>query len=70
MGRRPASFTQAEVRRALRAAQLAQPGVRFSVEISGGVVRIVPVDPEAPRASPATEPEKPRALERKPKWVL
>ena len=54
MTRRAAAFTQADVRRALRAAQLEQPGVAFAIEIGGGVARIVPFV-----ATPPAEPEPP-----------
>ncbi len=56
MTRARAAFTQADVRRALRAAQLAQPGVAFAIEIAGGVARIVPFIAAAP---PAPEPATP-----------
>lgn len=45
MSRRAAAFTQADVRRALKAAQMASPGVQFAVEVGEGRALIFPVDP-------------------------
>lgn len=73
MSRRAAAFTQADVRRALRAAQLAQPGVAFAVEIGGGVARIVPIAASAAALvaaappPPANDDEKP--IDKGPKWI-
>lgn len=79
MSRRAAAFTQADVRRALKAAQLAQPGVAFAVEIGGGKARIVPLaasrppDPPAPAnddsSAPAPAPAAPAPLDSAPKWI-
>jgi hypothetical protein len=44
MSRRPAAFTQADVARALRAAEQVAPG-RMTIEITpGGVIRIRPIE--------------------------
>jgi len=52
-GASEASFTQADVARAIRAAQQARPGVKFAIEIApGGIVRIVPVEPKVSPLSP------------------
>ena len=61
MSRRQASFTQADVARALRAAEQVAPG-KMAVEIaSGGVIRIVPVEarpvsPAAPESALLADP--------------
>jgi hypothetical protein len=64
MSRRPASFTQADVARALRAAQ--QAGPEWQVVIEGGVIRLVRAvtRPETPVAAfakiePAAEEKEP-----------
>ncbi|HZZ24202.1 MAG TPA: hypothetical protein VFE60_17175 [Roseiarcus sp.] len=52
MSRRPASFTQSDVARALRAAEQVAPG-RMEVEIApGGVIRIRPSKPDRSNAAP------------------
>ena len=51
MSRRPASFTQADVTRVLKA--LEQTGVRAALEIcANGVLRIVPLEPAVVVAPP------------------
>jgi hypothetical protein len=58
MSRRASSFTQADVARALRAAQQVAPG-RMTIEIApDGVIRIVPLDACLVRP-PRTEHEGP-----------
>jgi hypothetical protein len=63
MSRRAASFTQADVARALRAAEQVAPG-RMTIELGpDGVIRIVPIEASRPVA-PHTghdEPEDPFA---------
>lgn len=54
MSRRAATFTQADVSRAIRAAENAG-GRRWTVEISAhGVIRLIPTDPQA-EAAPIKE---------------
>jgi hypothetical protein len=63
MSRRAASFTQADVARAIRAIKQVDPGP-VVVEIApGGVIRIVPIDASRPVASHTRhdEPEDPFA---------
>jgi len=58
MSRRPARVTQADIARALRAAE--QVGARVAVEIDpSGVIRLVPIGPEATKrpAVAKVEPE-------------
>ncbi len=62
MSRRSASFTQADIARALRAAEQVAPG-RLVVEVTPeGLIRIVPADlsPQStdPRAAPPLAPKK------------
>lgn len=59
MPRRAASITQADVARALRAAQSAGPTWR--VEIVGGMIRLVQGEPPAPPQSPGPEANDPFA---------
>jgi len=54
MSRRPALVTQADVARALRAAQAAGPAWR--VEIEGGIIRLVQSSP-FDRPPPERDPE-------------
>ena len=49
MSRRPANFVQADVARALRAAQQAGPGWR--VEIEGGVIRLIQAETPSPSSA-------------------
>jgi len=68
MSRRPASVTQADVARALRAAQQAGPAWR--VELDGGVIRMIQGNPASPAATPAPETPQPPLLAEPPKWRL
>jgi hypothetical protein len=63
MSRRAARITQADVARALRAAEQVAPGRRIVEVTPEGVIRIVPLDAnQAPRAArPAHESEAPFA---------
>ena len=70
MSCRPASFTQADVARALRAAEQVATG-KIAVEIApGGVIRIVPIEahPGSPANFESALPEDPfaRGLESVP----
>ena len=52
MSRRPATFTQADVARALRAAEQVAPG-RMTIEIApDGTIRIRPLEEPAPTRGP------------------
>ena len=68
MSRRAATFTQAEVARAMRAAEQIAPG-RWRVRVRGGEVIIEPAPPPAPGDDPPTEgPSAPQvALLREPR---
>ena len=66
MSRRPASVTQADVARALRAAQQAGPSWR--VEIEGGIIRMVQGPPPAASDPPFALPRD--ALAPEEKWRL
>lgn len=58
MSRRAASFTQADLARALRAAEQVAPG-RITLEIAPeGFIRLVPLDAR-PASAVRTEPEGP-----------
>jgi hypothetical protein len=67
MSRRAASFTQADVARALRAAQQVAPG-KFRIEIApGGVIRIAPAADGAAKARELDDEPPPVALLREPR---
>ncbi len=72
MSRRPATITQADVARALRAAQ--QVGPTWHVEIEGGVIRLIRRDPAAPAPTAslaaASVTRQPSSLAELPKWRL
>lgn len=60
MSRRGATFTQANVARALRAAEQVAPG-RMMVEIAAdGAIRILPIDRNSRRANGTPERPSPR----------
>jgi hypothetical protein len=66
MTRRAASFTQADVVRALRAAEQVAAG-RMVVEIApGGIIRIKPAAGDRPRVEADREDE----VDKEPKWRL
>ena len=66
MSRRAANFTQADVHRVLKAAQMAGPD--WDVEIIGTVIRLTRSSPPAIIEAPAQEP-KPEAPDTS-KWKL
>lgn len=56
MSRRPARVTQADIRRALKAAEKA--GVARAVEIApDGTIRLVPIPPQADKPAPVPDDE-------------
>lgn len=57
MSRRAASITQADVARALRAAQSAGRGWQVAIE-PGGVIRLIQVDAPEPPKSPKVDGKK------------
>lgn len=56
MSRRPATITQADVARALRAAKAAGDGWRVDI-LPGGVISIIPVAVAPPRAAFDAQPD-------------
>jgi hypothetical protein len=72
VSRRRVSFTQADVARALRAAEQVAPG-KMLVEVEpGGVIRIKPLASNPDEASPTTRPddEANDDLAQAPRWRL